>query len=195
MPYKETWGEKAQERSKRRLEYFKKYRKNHYKKRFNGFGSKGELIALKIFKDAILLRKSGFDLIWQNERIEVKISHFQKLGGGTSTSWGWAFHTRRQKGKTDYFLLICLNQKLIIEKIYFIPDNLIPNTLRVDINKNGKRFEKYKLRGGERNMSDDPKTPAEEAVVEETPVVETSNANAPAEEVPASEEESKEDNA
>ena len=129
MPYKTgTWGKQAKSRNKKRLEYFKEYTKKKYRRAFNSLGSLGELIALKILNNSMLMRKPNYDLLWQNKKIEVKISHFRK-------DKCWDFSTRRQKGRVDWFFIICLNNKNIIEKIYFIPDDKIVKGLRIKNNK------------------------------------------------------------
>ena len=140
MVYKDgSWGEKAKIRSKLRLEYFKGYVKKKYERSFNSFGSVGELLALKILKGSVLVRKSECDLMWDTKKIEVKTS----LYNGKF----YKFHTGRQKGKADYFLLVCVAKKGMIDKIYFIPDHLIPSAESINIKKDNK-WNKFIIESG-----------------------------------------------
>jgi hypothetical protein len=143
-----NWGKEAKERSKKRLNYFKEYSKTYflthkrkYQRKFNGLGSKGELIALSILKGSQLIRNSNFDLLWKGKKIEVKIANFNKRKR-------WEFNTRRQKNKTDFFLLICIaKDKKYLEKIYFIPDKKF-NNLNICIFKKTIKYKKFEIRSG-----------------------------------------------
>ena len=156
MPYKTgSWGKKAIARSKKRLRYFSEYQKKHrerrreeyhrkYKRRFGGFGSLGEEIALKLLPNSELVRKPFFDIVWRKRKIEVKIAKFrQKVNG-------WSFNSGRQKNKTDYFLFICMAQdKQTIVKIFFIPDSFIPDKTGTFINLQSTKYEKFKIKRGD----------------------------------------------
>lgn len=151
-----SWGKEAKERSKKRSEYFK----NRYKYKCNiglhiglhneGFGSKGELIALKILNNSILVRKSGYDLIWQDKKIEVKIATFKPIHKSKPTIQSWIFNIGRQKDKTDLFFLIGMNkEKNSIERMYLIPNQDMPNIKTLCIGKKSKRFIKFIIKRGE----------------------------------------------
>lgn len=146
MPYKTgEWGNEAKARSKRRREYFLEYRKTHpskscYKRSFKGFGSLGEIIGLKIFEGSVLVRRPNFDITWKDKKIEIKIATLQNKRNR------WTFSTGRQKGKTDYFLLIGMDKdRKNIVKIYFIPDNVMDNRKYTTLGMRSKRFKEFRM--------------------------------------------------
>jgi hypothetical protein len=144
MPYKTgEWGEQAKLRNKKRLKYFRQYQKNKKLTQlplFNGFGSIGEKIGLHLLPNSKLVRKNSHDIEWNNKKIEVKISKFM------NQYHGWSFHTKRQKKKCDYFLLICTDKKREkVLRIYFISEKFVPQTHVTVINSNKCKYEKFRL--------------------------------------------------
>lgn len=161
MPYADgSWGENNKKRSKRRLEYFKQYQKEHphfydktnyktnYKRKFEGFGSLGEKIGLQILLNSKLVRKKYFDIEWENKKVEVKIAKLSKRND-------WKFHTERQKGHTDYFLLICTEiDKKTVLRIYLIPDSYIRviQPTHVSLRKDRDRFVNFRIESEVKNL-------------------------------------------
>ena len=107
MTYKsEEWGEYEKTRSKKRLEYFKKYRKAHpqkqiYKYQGTSLGYRGEIDALNILKSSEKIIKPC-DLKWKGKLVDVKTGK-KKLSRKTGKSYCWKFLLTKQKGKVDLF--------------------------------------------------------------------------------------------
>jgi hypothetical protein len=145
MTYKTgVWGEQAKERSRRRSEYFKNRHKQKNNFNTQGLGSFGEYLGLKILNGSTLERKSEYDILWKNKKIEVKTASFQERKNNNYIKQ-WVFNTDRQKGKTDYFLLILTEKdKKTILKIYLIPDDQIMSKSKLTISENQlSLYEKY----------------------------------------------------
>jgi hypothetical protein len=134
MHQSKTWGIKARERSKRRLEYFKEYQRLRKKKlgihianRENplelndSVGIIGEKLALKYLNKSIWIGKK-IDLEWLNKRVDVKTS-MPHLSQGKYLRW--KFHLSRQKGIVDLFILFGLNKLKQLEAVYIVPDKEI----------------------------------------------------------------------
>lgn len=151
MPYKTgDWGEQAKERSSRRKEYFKnriraivKIEKHKKEEDETGLGAYGERLALKILQGSTLERKSGYDILWKNKKIEVKISNCQKQINTFIKKW--FFNVQRQRNKTDYFLLILINKdKENILKVFLMPNSDISGKSTLSISENQlSLYEKY----------------------------------------------------
>lgn len=144
MPYKTgTWGKQAKRRSKRRLNYFNEYAsKDKEKPHRKCIGTFGESFAVKIMPGSLLDTKATHDVLWQNRKIEVKIS---RIRGYTKTK-GWRFRLAKEQLEcAEFYLLICLNEIDIIENIYFIPNREII-TRNIWITNNIKnKYNKFRI--------------------------------------------------
>ncbi len=160
-----TWGEQAKLRSSKRREYFKKYRRLHPRnsKAFNksikssyishgtSVGYKGEIEALSILKGSKRIFKPC-DLEWKGKLVDVKtgIKHLyvnkhvngDRVSGNT---YKWKFLLSKQKGKVDYFLVICKDLDERIEHIFLIPDKEIEVKNLSIPEKNIHKYSKYLL--------------------------------------------------
>ena len=126
MTYKTgAWGEKAKIRSAKRKQYFREYKKLHpqyERKGQSGFGRDGELEAIKLLKGAIDRNKNtvaDYDISWNGQKIEVKTAHLKHYKDGSAN---WKFYLKRQKGKVDFFLLLCFIESELAYS-FLIPDS------------------------------------------------------------------------
>ena len=138
MTYKTgSWGNQAKERSKRRRKYFLDYIDK--KGAHRGLGYLGELEATIILKGSSRNYK-GIDLDWNGKKIDVKTSSFH--------DWysRWTFWLKKQRGKCDYFLLLCkdLNGKTLF--IFLIPDKEIQENSLIIKKSELSLFEKYAVK-------------------------------------------------
>jgi hypothetical protein len=148
MPYKTgTWGEQAKERSNRRLEYFRRYDRRKSgdgrgkSREYYSIGKKGELEIEKLLTGCRRKRlKEIYDYDWDGKKIDVKTGVF------SAKRKGWKFLLYKQKGKVDYFLIVCkdIEEKTIY--IFMIPDKQLPkNNLSIPV-KGIDKFMKYLFR-------------------------------------------------
>ena len=119
MPYKTgSWGVQAQERSKRRKSYFQQKKEEYFKrlglKYHEGVGYVGEGEALQVLKVKDRSSDRSFDILWNNKKVDVKTAIINKSR--------WQFDLHRQKGKIDYFLILCKNKKKETQYMFLIPD-------------------------------------------------------------------------
>jgi hypothetical protein len=128
MPYKTgSWGIQAKERNRRR------------RKGSTSIGYIGELQAEKLLLTSKLPNYCKADFKYKGKFVDVKTSLPDKRGY-------WKFNLYKQKGKIDYFLIICKNKDKRTEYIFLIPDKeLKKNNLCIHIDK-VKRFLKYSFR-------------------------------------------------
>ncbi len=109
----------------------------------------------------------NYDLITENGiRIEVKTSmiHKEKPGKHSRLEYSrdyWSFNNQESK-KTfykdfDYYIFICLNEKLNVEKLFCVPRIVINNRIIISIPKNFKRLNNnsniFSLKNFENNFS------------------------------------------
>ena len=161
MTYKTgSWGDKAKNRSKRRQEYFREYRrlhpqkynpnskrkKSHYEPYGTSLGFKGEILAQDYLKGAKKINRPC-DYSWQGKLVDVKTAIKQKMtnkhvnGEIVKTStYRWKFLLEKQKGKVDLFFIICKDLEDRVEYIFLIPDKDI-SCKNLSISE--KRIEKY----------------------------------------------------
>jgi hypothetical protein len=143
MPYKTGyWGPQAKERSKQRRAYFKEYyrSKGHPPKVFR-LGQFGELLAQRKLRGSTLTNQTGYDLIWNGQRIEVKTS-------AKAIQGRHLFDIRIQKetGKNDfYFILILDEQTKDLRHAYLIPNKAISTKVTLAITPGKSRYESYRL--------------------------------------------------
>jgi hypothetical protein len=154
MPYKSGyWGEQAKARSKKRLDYFKRYEASkkltkrltigNYKSPVH-IGAKGEEIAMKYLKDCSLIKAHDFDILWKGSKVEVKTSSFLY---DKSHGWYYSFDIGIQKGKTDYFMFVCLDEEgKNLKTMYFVPDDAVTSKKEVKIYQNSKGYSDYEVR-------------------------------------------------
>ncbi|HTB31416.1 MAG TPA: hypothetical protein VK808_05275 [Bacteroidia bacterium] len=118
---------------------------------FGTDGLEGEKIALSILPESVHIHRPC-DLFWKGKFIDVKTSKKMsttmidyKTGKSIALkTFRWKFILSRQKGKVDFFLLICKNQDNKVEHIFLIPDKDLPNNLSI-AESNIPKFEKYRL--------------------------------------------------
>ena len=139
-----SWGEKAKERSKRRKEYFKKYRQN--KPQYKGFRKssfyQGEVLALEILKGSKRIYRPC-DLSWRGKFVDVKTS--LPIKDNTKRNYRWKFSISRQNDVADFFLLICKNFHGSVAEIYLVPNKGI-NTKTITFTAEGaKKYSEYLL--------------------------------------------------
>lgn len=144
MPFKTGyWGEQARERNKKRLAYFREYhRKNAPPPKYFRLGEFGELLAQRKLNGSKLVNQSGYDLLWNGQRIEVKTSRSREKNGH-------AFDIRIQKreGKTDFFLALMLEEHTKeLRHAYLIPDKAITAKVCLRINPGRSKYEQYRIR-------------------------------------------------
>ncbi len=149
-----TWNTKAKKRSKKRLEYFRKYNISRLKKlgiyrgdrnkpidKKDSVGMTGEKMALKYFKESKWIGKK-IDLEWLNKKIDIKTSkpHLQY-----NKYPRWKYILARQKGFVDLFVLFGLNDSKQLQAIYVIPDKEINvSNISIQIGTPSK-YEKYRI--------------------------------------------------
>ncbi len=143
MPYKrDPWGIKEKERSKRRLEYFRNRQRLLSKnKNRASIGFIGEIEAKDIFKTGKLPNNAGADFNYKNKLIDVKTALPTKNGN----KFHWKFLLYKQKGKIDYFLIICKDFDKRTKYMFMIPDkDLKLNNLHIS-EKNIIKYLKYEI--------------------------------------------------
>lgn len=145
------WDEKQKARSKKRLEYFKEYRRNHPKPRrtkYIDLGYKGEIEALTFLKGAIRQpAKNGYDLSWNNWKIDVKTGKMRK------NRRDWSFQVKKQLHKIDYFLCILKDRAEKTIDVLLIPDVIIKTRAYFSIRENVldqyKQYSIFNKKGSE----------------------------------------------
>lgn len=129
MPDKEPWNDKQKARSKRRLEYFREYRRLHrqYASHGTSLGYKGEEIAQEYMKGAIKIHRPC-DYSWNGKLIDIKTSIKTKMTNKhvngervEASAYRWKF-LLTQKGKVDLFFIICKDIEDKVQYIFLIPD-------------------------------------------------------------------------
>jgi len=145
MPYKTgSWGKQAKDRYKKRqlsgelkkrsLDYYHKNKKGEY-----SIGYIGELEAKNILHTKKIDKKFGYDFVWKNKKIDVKTSIIKKHPKWNTNYWKFLLY--HQKGKVDYFLIICKDVGKKTKYIFLIPDKDLPNNnLVINIHKVNKYF-------------------------------------------------------
>lgn len=124
MPYGTgPWGEQAQERSRRRREYFKQRQKEKLDalgiKNLVSLGYLGRQFAME--RLGVVRRpdeQHGFDLYWGGMRVAVKTS-------GLRPDKVYRFSVWRQRGRVDLFLLLATNEERKMVKAFLVPDKEI----------------------------------------------------------------------
>lgn len=143
MVYKTgTYGIQAKERYERR----KTEGKCGYKNK-NGLGYQGEKEAGKIMPGCKRLgHKEIVDYEWKGKLVEVKTAKITKRGRSKNGRWNFLLY--KQKGKCDYFMIICRDENNKTEHMFLIPDkDLFSNNLtfsRLTVSK----YAKYSFEGG-----------------------------------------------
>jgi len=130
---REIWGKEEKKRSKERLKYFLKYRRQRYEPKSLGY--KGEIYAQEILKGSRLIY-SKIDIKWGGKTIDIKtskpIENWSRSRKKPSLSW--KFYVKTQRKIADYFLLIGMDKYEIVKKVFFIPDSQIyVNTINIGI--------------------------------------------------------------
>jgi hypothetical protein len=147
VPYKtDSWGKKAKERSKKRLDYFKKYQlaRAGHPETYIGLGHIGEQEALIILNESKRLSRK-IDLEWHGKRVDIKTSLFHENG-----DWkGWKFWLKTQRGLCDFYLLICKDRNMNNSHLFLIPEKEIDKNHMVISLSKISFFEKYRLKGDE----------------------------------------------
>ena len=166
MPYKEPWGEKARERSRKRSAYFRersrkerllfpdKVRKRkalwYFKTRGQRFskrllsGYDQEITIGSYLPGSKLIRASDYDLEWRGLKIEVKSSTEHKDGTYT-------YDVRSNQLSCDCLVFLCVGKDLGVVRFFVVnPKNLesyFINKVRKTISLNGviKRIGKEYL--------------------------------------------------
>ena len=110
-------------------------------------GGWGEQFALNALEGSVLVGKPT-DLNWEGQRVDVKTSRKRhpKLRSYATGEWFvgktffWKFDLKRQKGRADSYLLICLDEYEQVEHMFLIP----VNKLKVDqLNLAESRLDEY----------------------------------------------------
>lgn len=145
MPYKSgTWGEQAKERSKGRLEYFKKSQlaRLGHPRTYIGIGHIGEQEALIILRGSKKLLRKEVDLEWNGKKIDVKTSSFHN-----KPFWsGWTFWLKKQRGLCDFYLLICKDMNKNNSYLFLIPEKDISKDSLTISQTKINLFQKYQLK-------------------------------------------------
>ena len=119
MTYKTgAWGIQAQLRSTRRRKYFRDRRRNLVKGK-ESLGFVGEMETAKLLGEDKLPNKSGSDFEYIGKSIDVKTALPTKNG----KNFRWRFLLYTQKGKVDFFLIICKDINKKTKYMFLIPDN------------------------------------------------------------------------
>ncbi len=89
-----------------------------------------------------LSNKTGYDLEWNGQRIEVKTSRSQYK------DQGHVFDIRIQKreGKADYFLALILDDKKELRYAYLIPNKAISAKTNLHIYPGRSKYDRWRLR-------------------------------------------------
>jgi len=128
--YRRKWREKNRDKiNKYQREYFKTYRKRTIDNEIlstAGLGRKYEKIALSVLQGAVDCNADcfhgGYDLVWNNCKIEVKMRNVNK-----NNRWGF---TSKKTCNADYFLLFCVNND-ITEKLLLLPREIFGDNLNI----------------------------------------------------------------
>jgi hypothetical protein len=109
-------------------------------------GYKGEREAIKLLKGSFKNYSNGVlaDLTWKDKRIEVKTANKNKKNL-------WHFFTKKQLGKTDYFMFFCKENGLT-KHIFFVPSSLIKSSDIMITEKNIGYYLNYQFEGGVKNI-------------------------------------------
>lgn len=148
-----AWGLKAKLRSVRRKKYFREYRRLHpqrYESYGESLGYKGEVLAQDYMKGAIRINRPS-DYKWKGKLVDVKTSTKTKTfnrhvnGERVETNvYRWKF-LLTQKGKIDFFFLICKDLEDKVQYIFLVPDaDLTSKHLSISENQVSK-YLKYLL--------------------------------------------------
>lgn len=133
-----TWGQKAKERSKKRLEYFKQYSWLKYRGIFRPkatTGRLGESYAHMLMYDGRRENAATHDFVWKRRRIEVKTSE------GTDR---WLFIIPKiQREGSKHVLLFCLTNGNPVA-MYFLPSRVVPQAVRITP-RTLKRYQMFKV--------------------------------------------------
>ena len=142
MPYKDPIKEK--ERSLKRREYFKLYRRSHPQTadRWNSLGYKGEEFTLSKLTGSIRIYRPS-DLEWNGKKVEVKTAIKQLIPN--STKFRWKYFLKKQLRKVDLFFIICEDKNKKVEYIFLIPDNEIHVNNFTISEKNIQKYARFLL--------------------------------------------------
>lgn len=157
MTYKSgSWGPEQKERSKRRREYFREYRRLHpqriqYVSYGTSLGYRGELLAQEILKGSERINRPS-DLKWEGKLVEVKTARKQLLSNKNikgkrilGSTYRWKFLLTHQRRRVDLFFFICKDTNDKVEYILLIPDeDLRFNNLSIT-EHTIKKYSKYLL--------------------------------------------------
>lgn len=103
-------------------------------------GNQGEKEAAEIMGNAVYLgHHSIADFNWNGKFIEVKTA--------TLNTNGWTFNLCKQRGRVDYFLMICKSSCGLTQHILFIPGEILLRNNLVLSKRILPLYEKYALGG------------------------------------------------
>lgn len=144
MPFKTGyWGEQAKERNKKRLAYFRAYhQKNSPPPKVFRLGEYGELLAQKKLNGSKLVNKTGYDLIWNEQRIEVKTSS----SPDENNRYRFDIRIQTQIKKADFYLILILEKTTkALKHAYLIPAKTITAKVNLNLLPGQSRYERFRL--------------------------------------------------
>lgn len=107
-------------------------------------GRKYEVIGAKILKakdkNKRVMNNRGYDLLWGDERVDVKSSNLRKEKAKYGIREYWHFPALHHE--CDYYLLFCL-YKDIPQKAYLIPVTAVEDKTQLKMAQDSKKWRDY----------------------------------------------------
>jgi hypothetical protein len=149
MPYQTgEWGQQQKERSKRRLAYFKAYHRLHGppQKVFR-LGHFGELLAQQKLSGSTLVNRTGHDLIWNGQRIEVKTSQMPSADKNGNCHHSFDIRIQKRENHADFFLALILDEHTReLRHAYLIPAKAVTANITLNIYPGRSKYDRFRLR-------------------------------------------------
>lgn len=106
----------------------------------------GELLAQRKLTGSKLVNQPGYDLVWNQQRVEVKTSESPATDKRGVSSYVFDIRTQKREEKTDYFLCLMLDEHTkSLRYAYLIPDEAVSAKVGLHITPGRSRYDRWRF--------------------------------------------------